>query len=529
MRERLLFVFALTAVPALAQQTSITGRLTDPSNAVMTNVIVTASADDGTKFATHTNGQGMYQLPAVRAGKYVLRFETPGIRSGRTHADRAGGAGCHRRRGAATGLGEHHRCRGSGRRGRGYHHLHCRGRRQSHRSQQCPAQRPQLSPAGDDGARHHQQRRHQFAAGRHRRRQAPDQRRRPAGDAELGGRHLRRAAIQPGRHRPVPDHHQPVRRHAGQVFARSGERADQVGHQPVITARCTDISATASSTPPIRWRTRCCPSPISSSAEPSAGRFSRTNCSSSSPMKESASRTRSSTCPPDSAASPSPSTTNCAPTATFCTRTGRSTAKQPAFGARDRLHLGRAFQQRDRQLLLPRAPRIPRAPVMPCWELGPGRITPRVVNEAESGLNHFDWQNIRSSKARNTACRPSPWASPYNYPQQLGQNTQQYRDDLFWLKGGHSFKGGVDYLHTPYSGNFGQNVRGTVLAFSSGVSALNLATIFPHLERSFHLESSRRSAPMRPASRRASATISTAFRPTPSAPGSRTTGKSARS
>ena len=69
--------------------------------------------------------------------------------------------------------------------------------------------------------------------------------------------------------------------------------------------------------------------------------------------------------------------------------------------------------------------------------------------------------------------------SPYNYPQQLGQSTQQYRDDLFWLKGSHSIKGGVDYLHTPYSGNFGQNVRGTVLSFSSGVSALNLASIFP--------------------------------------------------
>jgi hypothetical protein len=69
--------------------------------------------------------------------------------------------------------------------------------------------------------------------------------------------------------------------------------------------------------------------------------------------------------------------------------------------------------------------------------------------------------------------------APYNYPQQLGQSTSQYRDDLFWLKGGHSFKTGVDYLHTPYSGNFGQNVRGTVLSFSSGVSSLNLASVFP--------------------------------------------------
>src|SRR5260370_1457217 len=79
MRERLLFVFALTAAPALAQQTGITGRLTDPSNAVMANVVITASAEDGTKLATHTKGQEMYETPAVRAGKYVLRFEIPGF------------------------------------------------------------------------------------------------------------------------------------------------------------------------------------------------------------------------------------------------------------------------------------------------------------------------------------------------------------------------------------------------------------------------------------------------------------------
>lgn len=41
----------------------------------------------------------------------------------------------------------------------------------------------------------------------------------------------------------------------------------------------------------------------------------------------------------------------------------------------------------------------------------------------------------------------------------------------------------MDYLHTPYTGNFGQNVRGTVLAFSTSsalnVNSLNLASIFP--------------------------------------------------
>jgi hypothetical protein len=105
--------------------------------------------------------------------------------------------------------------------------------------------------------------------------------------------------------------------------------------------------------------------------------------------------------------------------------------------------------------------------------------TNAVVNEVKIGLNHFDWQNTPLILSQEYRLPTITVGAPYNYPQQLGQNTSQYRDDLFWLKGGHSLKGGFDYLHTPYSGNFGQNVRGTVLSFSSGVSSLNLASVFP--------------------------------------------------
>lgn len=105
--------------------------------------------------------------------------------------------------------------------------------------------------------------------------------------------------------------------------------------------------------------------------------------------------------------------------------------------------------------------------------------TPSVVNEVKIGLNHFDWQNTPLIQSQEYRLPTITIGAPYNYPQQLGQNTSQYRDDLFWLKGNHSIKTGVDYLHTPYSGNFGQNVRGTVLSFSSGVSSLNLPSVFP--------------------------------------------------
>ena len=106
-------------------------------------------------------------------------------------------------------------------------------------------------------------------------------------------------------------------------------------------------------------------------------------------------------------------------------------------------------------------------------------ISAALVNELKIGLNHFDWQNTPLIQSQEYRLPTITVGAPYNYPQQLGQNDYQYRDDLFWLKGGHSFKVGADYLHNVYSGNFGQNVRGTVLAFSSGVSSLNLASIFP--------------------------------------------------
>jgi hypothetical protein len=106
-------------------------------------------------------------------------------------------------------------------------------------------------------------------------------------------------------------------------------------------------------------------------------------------------------------------------------------------------------------------------------------LTPAVVNELKIGFNHFGWSNTPLIQSQEYRLPTITVGAPYNYPQTLGQNNTQYRDDLFWLKRGHSFKVGFDYLHNVYSGYFGQNVRGTVLGFNSGVSALNLASIFP--------------------------------------------------
>jgi hypothetical protein len=104
-------------------------------------------------------------------------------------------------------------------------------------------------------------------------------------------------------------------------------------------------------------------------------------------------------------------------------------------------------------------------------------IAPSLVNEVKGGWNHFDWANDPLVQSQEYRFQTITVGGPYNYPQHFIQNTQQYRDDLFWLKGSHSIKTGAEYLHTRYTGLFQQNIRGTVLSFSADPT--NFAAIFP--------------------------------------------------
>src|ERR1700677_1887548 len=70
---------ALICLPVMAQQTGITGRVTDPSNASVADVKVTATGADGSTSSTSTNASGIYQLPALRAGSYTIRYEIGGF------------------------------------------------------------------------------------------------------------------------------------------------------------------------------------------------------------------------------------------------------------------------------------------------------------------------------------------------------------------------------------------------------------------------------------------------------------------
>ena len=73
-------LIALLSCAALfGQETGISGRVIDPTNAVIADAKVSVVALDGAKLATLSNGQGLYQFPSLRATQYVLRFEAPGF------------------------------------------------------------------------------------------------------------------------------------------------------------------------------------------------------------------------------------------------------------------------------------------------------------------------------------------------------------------------------------------------------------------------------------------------------------------
>jgi len=104
-------------------------------------------------------------------------------------------------------------------------------------------------------------------------------------------------------------------------------------------------------------------------------------------------------------------------------------------------------------------------------------LSASMVNEIRAGWNHFEWENDPLVASQEYRFPTITVGGPYNYPQHFIQNTQQYRDDLFLLKGSHSIKTGGEYLHNLYTGLFQQNIRGTVLSFSADPSNFN--AIFP--------------------------------------------------
>jgi hypothetical protein len=98
------------------------------------------------------------------------------------------------------------------------------------------------------------------------------------------------------------------------------------------------------------------------------------------------------------------------------------------------------------------------------------QISPKWVNDLHVGFNHFDWQNLPKVPSLAITLGAVTVGGPYNYPQIFYQDVQQYRDDAYYLTGKHSIKAGIEFLHTAHTGYFQQNVRGTVSA-CAGIAA----------------------------------------------------------
>src|SRR5260370_34342625 len=81
-RERLLALALLCAVPLLAQNAELSGRITDPSNfAVPGARVVVQSTDTGATRTVSTNKQGEYSVAALLPGPYNIAIEANGFKT----------------------------------------------------------------------------------------------------------------------------------------------------------------------------------------------------------------------------------------------------------------------------------------------------------------------------------------------------------------------------------------------------------------------------------------------------------------
>jgi hypothetical protein len=81
--SRVCFLFGLCAALALSQTNtgSLSGRVTDPSSAVVTGARVVANNDEtGVSTSTTTSADGFYSFPSLPVGPYTVQAEQPGFK-----------------------------------------------------------------------------------------------------------------------------------------------------------------------------------------------------------------------------------------------------------------------------------------------------------------------------------------------------------------------------------------------------------------------------------------------------------------
>jgi hypothetical protein len=114
-------------------------------------------------------------------------------------------------------------------------------------------------------------------------------------------------------------------------------------------------------------------------------------------------------------------------------------------------------------------------------------ISSTLVNDLRVGYHHFGWQNLPYFNSIELILPTTTVGGPYNYPQIFAQNTQQYRDDLFWLKGKHSIKAGAEFIYTGHGGFFQQNVRGRVQTCTSTKTLVTAPNINSATQTSYNI------------------------------------------
>src|SRR5579859_101667 len=77
----LLFLSVCPAVESQSTSASLTGRVTDPSKAVIAGARIAAiNSNTDAEFDATSDGSGLYDLPDIPPGPYRLEVEKPGFR-----------------------------------------------------------------------------------------------------------------------------------------------------------------------------------------------------------------------------------------------------------------------------------------------------------------------------------------------------------------------------------------------------------------------------------------------------------------
>jgi len=486
MRERFLTVFALIAGMALAQQTSITGRVTDPSNAAVTNAVVGATAEDGTKLETYSNAQGIYQIPGVRAGKYVVRVQLPGFAPAeRTLTLLVGQV-------ATVDVTLQ---------------LASASTTVAVEAAATAVDTSTSTVAGDV---------------------SPTE----VSRVPLNGRnYLQLAMMVPGitsndvTNSPLGttdggklqinvDGQQVTQNSAGDTFGEPQYSQDAIDQFQIITNRF-DATLGRSSRIQVNVQTKSGGNQFHGTLY---GYFRNSEFNAADPVAhkvlpfsdqqfggtfggpilkdklffffayEGERQPNTIFDVPTGFGGLSYTFNNELRTNSYLLHADWLIAPKHRLSVRATGYTwAEPFNNVTGSSSPTRATDSTRTSyaVLGTWTW---TATAAVVNEVKAGMNHFDWQNVPLIQSQEYRLPTITVGAPYNYPQQLGQTTQQYRDDLFWLKGAHSLKAGVDYLHTPYSGQLrAERARHGAFVFERRERAESRLGL-PHLERPFHLE-----------------------------------------